>query len=413
MKSIAQFYTWFWIIYYPMCIAYYDYTGLGYFDEFMTVLLLGYTFYKKGTPRINDRPWKEFYVFLGILFFYIIYSLVLQVNVVNSVWLDLVQQIRPYSVIYCTWILAPFFSRRQKKWMMGTMILTLISWIILNPEVTDNDTQAEFPILGQLAICTGMSYYLLSKPTKRNKYIALLFVFTGLLAPKMKFVGEVVFFVGILFFLKRRLNFQSGKTIVYLSVLMSFSVIFTWTKFEVYYVDGWTNEWMARPVTYKTSLKILQDYFPFGSGMGTFATNAARMYYSPLYEKYGIDDVWGLRPDNPMFLADAYYPSLAQFGIVGVVLFIIFWKRRLQDINKINDMRHYHVALMAFFCLAIESTADSSYLSGKGMGYFMLLGICLNANRTMAVRKQKLVQAKTMKRKVITHEENKGLVVET
>ena len=43
--------------------------------------------------------------------------------------------------------------------------------------------------------------------------------------------------------------------------------------------------------------------------------------------------------------------------------------------------RYYRVAMMAFFCLAIESVADSSYLSGKGMGYFMLIGLCLNANR--------------------------------
>ena len=43
-------------------------------------------------------------------------------------------------------------------------------------------------------------------------------------------------------------------------------------------------------------------------------------------------------------------------------------------------MKYYRVALMAFFCLAIEQTADSSYLSGKGMGYFMLLGLCMNAN---------------------------------
>ena len=46
-------------------------------------------------------------------------------------------------------------------------------------------------------------------------------------------------------------------------------------------------------------------------------------------------------------------------------------------------MRYYRVAFMAFFCLAIEQTADTSWLSGKGMGYCMLLGLCLNANFNM------------------------------
>ena len=38
---------------------------------------------------------------------------------------------------------------------------------------------------------------------------------------------------------------------------------------------------------------------------------------------------------------------------------------------------------MAFFCLAIEQAADTSFLSGKGMGYCMLIALCLNANRNM------------------------------
>ena len=65
--------------------------------------------------------------------------------------------------------------------------------------------------------------------------------------------------------------------------------------------------------------------------------------------------------------------------MVGVGFFVWFWARRLKNINQITDIRYYRVALLAFFCLAIESVADTSYLSGKGMGYFMLLGLCLNS----------------------------------
>lgn len=387
MRGISQFYAFFWIFYFPTCVAYNDLPGFGYIDELMTVILIGYTLYKKSSQWINNKPWREFFSFLGILFFYVLYSLVLHVNVAEAVWLDFVQQIRPYAVVYCTWILAPKFSKGQRKWMLTVMILTLFSWIVYHPETTDGKVAAEFPVLGQLAICTGMSYYLFSEPTKRNKYIALALVCTGLLAPKMKFLGEVVFFTGILFFLKKKLNFQSSKTIAYVTILVIFTLIFTWTKFEVYYVDGWENEALARPMTYKTSLKILWDYFPFGPGMGTFGTFAASKYYSPLYFDYQLDNIWGLSPDNPMFVADAFYPTLSQFGVVGVILFFIFWKRKWNVISSIQDMRYYRVSLLAAACLFIESTADTSYLSGKGMGYFMLLGICFNANRNIAIDK--------------------------
>ena len=126
---------------------------------------------------------------------------------------------------------------------------------------------------------------------------------------------------------------------------------------------------------------MFQDYIPFGSGLGSFGTAAAAKEYSPLYFKYQLNNIWGLDPSNPMFLADAFYPTLAEFGIVGLFFFLWFWKRRLWECNKIPNIVYYRMALMAILALALESTADSSYLSGKGMGYFMVLALCLNSGR--------------------------------
>jgi len=88
---------------------------MGYVDEVMTVILIGYTFMKRYDWETNREPWKEFYAFLGILTFYVVYSLIRQVNVPGAVWKEVVQQIRPYSIIYCTWILNPRFTHSQKN----------------------------------------------------------------------------------------------------------------------------------------------------------------------------------------------------------------------------------------------------------------------------------------------------------
>ena len=378
MNSIAKFFTIYWIVYFPTCIAYNDLPGFQSVDEVMTAILIVYTFIKKWHPDANLEPWKEYYRFLWILSFYVVYSLIRQVNVPGAIWLELVQQIRPYSIIYCTWILNPRFTEKQKQWMLGAMIVTLTSWIYYHP-TTLNSENAEFPVLGQLAICTGMTYYLFTRETKRNKYIALAIVLTGMLAPKFKFMGEVVCFIALLFYVKEKLDFNSPKTTISITLLMTVVIAVVWQRFDAYYYSGWNNAALARPMTYKTSLQILWDYFPFGPGMGTFATNGAWKYYSPLYYKYDLNHVWGLDRGGG-FICDAFYPTLAQYGIVGVVLFCIFWKRRLLALNAIEDLRWYRVAFMTFFCLAIEQTADSSWLSGKGMGYCMLIGLCLNWN---------------------------------
>ena len=379
MNSIAKFFTIYWIIYFPTCIAFNDLQGFKSVDEVMTALLIVYTFIQKRHPDTNPEPWKEYFAFLGILAFYVVYSLYMKVNVAGAVWIEFVQQIRPYSIIFCTWILNPQFTEKQKKWMLTSMITTLGLWIYFHPETLDSSR--EFPVLGQLAICTGMAYYLFTEETKRNSYIAVALVLTGMLAPKFKFMGEVVCFIALIFFIKKHLDFKSPKTAITIVLLMIIVIIVTWQKFDIYYVSGWSNEALARPMTYKTSLQILWDYLPLGPGMGTFASWGAAEYYSPLYYDYGLNHIWGLQPNFNVFIADAFYPTLAQYGIVGVILFCIFWKRRLTAINEINDMRYYRIALLVFFCLAIEQTADTSWLSGKGMGYCMLLGLCLNANR--------------------------------
>lgn len=381
MKGIARFFTLYWIVYFPTCIAYNDLPGFSSIDEAMTILLFLYTITKFGSRYTNRKPWSEFFVCISIMAFYVGYSLMFGANVAESVWIDLMQEIRPYTIVFCTWILNPQFTKKQKKWMLATMVVTLGSWIFYHPESLQSEN-AEFPVLGQLAICTGMAWYLLTEPIKRNKYIALALVLTGMIAPKFKFMGEVVCFIAFVFFLKKRLNFRSPKTMIYCAIVVAIILTVTWTRFDGYYVSGLSNDELARPMTYKTSLKILYDYFPFGSGMGSFACNGAWKYYSPLYYKYKLNDIWGL-DEGGGFICDAYYPTLAQFGIVGIFFFLWFWKRRMSAINVIVDMRYYRVAMITLCCLAIEQTADSSWLSGKGMGYCMLLALCLNANRNL------------------------------
>ena len=380
MNSIANFFTIFWIVYFPTCIAYNDLPGFKSVDELMTAILIVYTFIKKMHPDTNPKPWREYFAFLGILGGYVVYSLIRQINVPEAVWIEFVQQMRPYSIIYCTWILNPRFTEKQKKWMLTTMMATLASWIFFHPETTQTGVQVEFPVLGILAICTGMAYYLFTDETKQNRYIALAIVLTGMLAPKFKYMGEVVCFIALVFYVKKHLNFKSLKTLISVVLLMVIVIVVVWHRFDVYYVSGWNNAALARPMTYKTSLLILWDYFPLGPGMGTFASWGAAEYYSPLYYQYHLNYIWGLQPHFYSFIADAFYPTLSQYGIVGLLLFFIYWKRRLIAISEINDLRYYRVALLAFFCLAIEQTADTSWLSGKGMGYCMLIGLCLNAN---------------------------------
>ena len=267
------------------------------------------------------------------------------------------------------------------------MLLSFFGYLIafkVKPSLVTPYGSAESAALGQIALCCAMIYYLFSKQTKRNRNIAILIMLLGLISGKSKYFGECVVFIALMMFVKSKINFASVSTLLKVAALGCVVIFFTWTKFNAYYVEGFQTDAaeMARPLTYETGVKIMfQDYIPFGSGLGSFGTAAAAKEYSPLYFKYQLNNIWGLDPSNPMFLADAFYPTLAEFGIVGLFFFLWFWKRRLWECNKIPNIVYYRMALMAILALALESTADSSYLSGKGMGYFMVLALCLNYGR--------------------------------
>lgn len=391
MKNIAKFYTWFWIIYFPVCIAFTYVVDFDWSDEILTVLLLTYALGKRRYLEKNKLRTTEISIYILLMVSYLAYSLIIQVTTPRGVFLDILQQVRPYAVFYLTWMMAPEFTNKQKRRIKLVMFLSFFGYLvafIFKPSLVTPFGGEESAALGQIALCCAMVYYLFSKQTKLNRNIAILIMLLGLISGKSKYFGECVVFIALVVFVKSKINYTSVATLLKVAALGAVVIFFTWTKFNAYYVEGFQEdaEAMARPATYETGMQIMfHDYVPFGSGLGSFGTAAAAKEYSPLYFKYNLNEIWGLDPTNPMFLADVFYPTLAEYGIVGLFFFLWFWKRRLWEANKIPNLIYYRMALMCILALALESTADSSYLSGKGMGYFMILALCLNSARKVNV----------------------------
>lgn len=390
--STNKFFFWFWVIYLPTCILFYDRMWQT-IDEAMTVVLFLFTITKVYGKKM-DSIGKEILWYIVLMIFYVAYSIVLKVNVQEAVFYDLQQQVRPYVVFFCSYLIAPQFSEKQKKrlikWFIICIFLYLTSFII---GFRASKFGLSTPMIGQAALLTAAMYLLFKENTRKNVIRGILILSLGLLSMKSKFFGEYIVFIGLFYFLKSRLK-PNLKTIVSVIALTSAIVYFTWEKFDAYYVTGMSDEVnaserKARPESFKTARTIIfSDYIPFGSGLASFGTNAAAKYYSPLYYKYNLDSIWGLYPENPMFLADAFYPTMAQYGLVGLFFFLWFWIRRYKQALHHKEFRAYKVAMMMIFALFLESMADTSYLSGKGMGYFMLLAMAIKGSY---VNKKKVI----------------------
>jgi hypothetical protein len=90
---------------------------------------------------------------------------------------------------------------------------------------------------------------------------------------------------------------------------------------------------------------------------------------SPIYFEYGLSRIWGLSPDNPRFVMDAFWPHIiGQFGLLGCASFVALlaslWGPALRAARRATTTPSHLLALMAVLTLAealIESTAESIF----------------------------------------------------
>lgn len=415
-NSISKFFTWFWIIYIPTCILFYRRLP-DYIDEFMSLTLILFALANWKIKRNNTKIKNEYKAYIGIMIAYVFYSFLVKINTTEAIFYDLQQQLRPYLVFYSTYILAPRLNKKQYNRIITVALISNILFVLLTlAGIRVGSFGLTTPVIAQGSLLCGLLYYLNNDiHNKQKARIALLILSLGLVCGKSKFVGEYVVFIAVIFFLHQKLQFNSLKTNLLITILGLVVLFFTWTKFDAYYVSGFQAENIsdldARPAYYRTAVEILfKDYIPLGSGLASFATATCAKYYSPLYYHYGLNTIWGLSPQHPMFIADAFYPTLAQYGLVGVILFIIFWIRRYKEIYAISELKYYKVGFLCMFALFLESVADTSYLSGKGMGYFILMAMCIREEFYFreSMKQQRLMEA--IQSELIEEQTNKTVV---
>lgn len=208
MKAIAKFYTWFWIIYFPVCIAFTFVVDFDLSDEILTMLLLLYAIIKHRYLVHDKKRAAEIKTYIVIMMFYLLYSLVIQVTTMRGVILDFMQQLRPYAVFYLTWMLAPEFTRKQKKWIKLVVLASFFGYLLafmFKPGLVTPYGGGESAALGQIALCSAMVYYLFSRQTKQNRNIAIFIMLLGLFSGKSKYFGECVVFIALLVFVKSKI----------------------------------------------------------------------------------------------------------------------------------------------------------------------------------------------------------------
>lgn len=150
-----------------------------------------------------------------------------------------------------------------------------------------------------------------------------------------------------------------------------------WSQIQKYFGDTAVT---ARNLLVQGGISIMRDYFPLGSGFGTFGTEIAAKYYSPLYYKYGLNSFWALT-EGGSELVDCYWPAIgAELGVVGVLLMALLIIALIKKMVKDSKGKKYFliVSLTYSVYLLMSSTATGIFSSYVTAGFFVILMALIN-----------------------------------
>lgn len=355
---------------------------------------------------IVNHAWRRYsfmWAVMGVVTLYAIYSLTLPYNTLPYIVMDWVITLKPYIPFFIFLAINPRLTQRDRKIFRiiaiancVLMTLTLMGGKPVIEAVTVHITYTGLIIFisALVILWTGIDEN--GKIPRHILITAVIFLTIGLACTRAKYYGSYVICLFFLFYYRPGM-LKNARPVHYLAVVALLAVILlaSWQKFNYYYLTGNSEKFdptvaqtFARPVLYATSGLILIDHIPFGTGLASFATFASAANYSNVYYEYGIDKVWGLSPSRPDFIADAFFASLAQFGIVGLILFIWLWchiysyLRRLIRFDPTRYRYPFVIGVTVICFVMIENTSGNTFTQAPGLICMCLLGmVCAPALR--------------------------------
>ncbi len=170
-------------------------------------------------------------------------------------------------------------------------------------------------------------------------YLAVVVILTN----QMKAIVGMMLVVTIFIFYLTRIRrpvkiFIITAGLAGIVAVLSVSAMFM-LKFENYFNSAQMEDSyakIARPALYYRGFEIANDFFPFGSGQGTYGSVPVNLVGSRIYSDYELDKIWGLGDDTDFsFKMDAHWASIiGEMGYIGTVLYLMLFFFPAKNVGK-------------------------------------------------------------------------------
>lgn len=273
----------------------------------------------------------------------------------------------------------------RKKIVRHIKIITMVLFIltIINYVFKIFPAQYRYGIMCNQLFYTHTTYlvstsvFLLALYIRFEQKVNSIYVYQLLLIIVSTMRTKAIVFVVIFLLLGNYLKNANKKIKINKIILIVIIAVFVgYQQIEFYFFEETDS---ARNVLFRTSIEIANDYFPLGTGFGTYGSYISGKEYSPVYQLYNINDVWGIQKDNPSFISDSFWPMiLGQFGYIGAILYllsILLIFKKIQEEYSIQNKYIYISKIMALAYLMISSTSESAFVNPMAIALAIVLAI--------------------------------------
>lgn len=353
----------------------------------------------------NIRAYKLLGVLIGVLLFYLAYSILFSpYNTVAAQINDFIFQCKPLVAFGLAYAIAPRFSANEKH-ILKTLCLAL-GFLMCVFGLTGIGEVMMFHVyyLGLTCVSCIVAYALVafdknipSGFSQKDLYAIGFLILCGLPCTRSKYYGFCIVVLYFLFLYKPGIfDLKKIKNWAILLGFIAIVLLVAWQKISYYYFshdldmyDIDQKEAFARPVLFGGMVLVLADHFWLGSGLASYATysSGTSVNYSDLYYDYGINFVWGLSPDYCSFIADTFFPELAQFGIIGIVCFLVFcywiW-RKFRIVMRSHHYKLFAIGVISMLFFIIDGVGGCSVLQAVGTVLMVCMGIIASMSKSVS-----------------------------
>lgn len=226
--------------------------------------------------------------------------------------------------------------------------------------------------------------------THKKKYVlvTLFLTFSIFLFVQLKVIlGTVLIF---LFYFVYITHMSSIKKRIYVCLMIAASVFMILsinvisskvTRYTNMYGDKSSYENIARTALYYQAINIANDFFPVGTGQGTYGSIPVNMRYSRVYNDYRLSQVGGLGKDSDEdYKMDTHWASiLGENGYLGTIIYFMLFLFPLRYLKKAKGLICHRSISFLFVTSLTVITLESTVLSIPTRFCFMFLYAGLNA----------------------------------